>query len=335
MGRCSIRAEQWYGEYGNVSLRAGTFAPPVFPALLPPRPNNPGVPYITNFLFTQPLSPNWVVFAGKKDVLGSFDQDIFAGGDGTEQFVNQSIIANPAFLLGLPYSSFTAGFVSPRKWGGFGAFVMDPLDRTADFMQVGNLFKRGIIMGGEVKVKTRFFDLPGQHHVGGVWKHEAQDDLRFSFLLPGRNPGRAGRRYAGALEFLHHLLWLRPVLRPLHREPGSRLGPVQPRGDHRRQPEPREVLPQRRARRLQPAWPELGATRSASAGSSWGPATSSGRSRRRSSGHGTGAAWSSSTTIQATPWLNITPDVQWLRPSAGDLPTDNAFVYGLRINITF
>jgi hypothetical protein len=84
-GRLLVRAEQWYGEYGNVSLRAGTFTPPVFPALLPPRPNNPGVPYITNFLFTQPLSPNWVVFGGKKDVLGSFDQDVFAGGDGTDQ----------------------------------------------------------------------------------------------------------------------------------------------------------------------------------------------------------------------------------------------------------
>ena len=44
-GRLLVRAEQWYGEYGNVSLRAGTFTPTVFPALLPPRPNDPGVPY--------------------------------------------------------------------------------------------------------------------------------------------------------------------------------------------------------------------------------------------------------------------------------------------------
>lgn len=114
-----VRAEHWYGEYGNVSLRAGTIAPPVFPALLPPRPNDPGVPYITDFLYTQRLSPKWVVFAGKKDVLGSLDQDIFAGGDGTDQFMNQSFIANPAFLLGMPYTSFTAGFVS--RAGGAGS----------------------------------------------------------------------------------------------------------------------------------------------------------------------------------------------------------------------
>ena len=39
--------------------------------------------------------------------------------------------------------------------------------------------------------------------------------------------------------------------------------------------------------------------------------------------------------FQATPWLNITADVQWIRPGAGNLATDNAFVYGLRVNLTF
>ena len=187
-GRLLVRAEHWYGQYGNVSLRAGTLAPPVFPALLPPRPNNPGVPYITNFLCTQPLSQNWVVYVGKKDVLGSFDQDIFAGGDGTDQFVNQALIANPSFLLGLPYTSFTTGFVSPRTWGGFGVFVLDPRDRTADFMQFGDLFAKGIIIGGEVKARTMFFDLPGQQHVGGIWKHHSLTDLRLGESPPGVYP---------------------------------------------------------------------------------------------------------------------------------------------------
>ena len=45
-------------------------------------------------------SPNWVVFAGKKDVLGSFDQDVFAGGDGTDQFVNQSFSRKPGVPAG-------------------------------------------------------------------------------------------------------------------------------------------------------------------------------------------------------------------------------------------
>ena len=101
-GRLLVRAEHWYGEFGNVSLHTGALTPAVFPALLPPVMDGEGVPYITNFLFTQPLSEKLIVFAGKKDVLGAADQDIFAGGDGTSQFSNQAFIANPAFLLALP-----------------------------------------------------------------------------------------------------------------------------------------------------------------------------------------------------------------------------------------
>jgi porin len=41
------------------------------------------VPYITDFLLTQPLSKKWVVFMGKKNVIGAADQDDFAGGNGT------------------------------------------------------------------------------------------------------------------------------------------------------------------------------------------------------------------------------------------------------------
>ena len=135
-GSLLVRAEHWYGEYGNVSLNTGSFAPAVFPAATPAAPNDPGVPYITNFLFTQPLSEELVVFAGKKDVLGAADQDEFSGGDGTEQFVNQALVANPAFLLGLPYTSFTTGIVMPRKWGVMSAYVYDPQDRTRDFFSV-------------------------------------------------------------------------------------------------------------------------------------------------------------------------------------------------------
>ena len=32
---------------------------------------------------------------------------------------------------------------------------------------MNNLFSRGIVVGGEVKVSTNFFDLPGQQHWEG------------------------------------------------------------------------------------------------------------------------------------------------------------------------
>lgn len=187
-GTLLIRLENWYGQYGNVSLNTGSFAPAVFPAALPPAPENPGTPYLTNFLWTQPLSQQLVVFAGKKDVLGSMDQDIFAGGDGTDQFVNQALIANPAFLLGLPYTSFTAGMVSPQQWGGFSTYVYDPTDRTMNYFRLDNLFSKGVIVGSEVKLKTNLLGLPGEQHLGGMWKHLPLTNLRFQEPPPGVYP---------------------------------------------------------------------------------------------------------------------------------------------------
>ncbi len=64
-GTLLIRAEQWFGEFGNVTLNAGAFPLPIFTANLPPRLNDPGMPYITDFLLMQSLSEEVVVFAGK------------------------------------------------------------------------------------------------------------------------------------------------------------------------------------------------------------------------------------------------------------------------------
>jgi porin len=187
-GSLTIRAQQWFGQYGNVSLSTGAFEPAVFAAAIPPAPNNNGSIFLTDFFITQPLSKEWVVFAGKKNVVGTADQDAFAGGNGTDQFLNQAFVANPAFLLGLPYSSFTAGFVSPREWGSFSGFVLDPQDRTRVGFRPNELFSQGVIVGGEVKVKTNNFCLPGDIHVGGMWKHVELTDLKFAEPPPGVYP---------------------------------------------------------------------------------------------------------------------------------------------------
>lgn len=51
--------------------------------------------------------------------------------------------------------------------GGFSAFIYDPQDRTKNFFVLDSLFSLGFIVGGEVKVKTNFFSLPGEQHIGG------------------------------------------------------------------------------------------------------------------------------------------------------------------------
>lgn len=329
-GRLLVRAEHWYGEYGNVSLRSGSFTPAVFPALLPPRPNDPGVPYITNFLLTQPLSPNWVVFGGKKDVLGSFDQDIFAGGDGTDQFVNQAFIANPAFLLGLPYSSFNAGVLFRPSWGAVRAYVFDPKDRTAEFFSFGDLFQNGIIVGSEVKVNTNFFGLSGEQHVGGLWKNHPLTNLQFNEPPPGEYPEPTvpGFPTLPTSWTVYHGFDQNFVQSSV--DPSEAWGIFGRASLSDGNPTPVRYFFQLGLGGKNP----FGWNQGDRFGIGWyftGASSEFGPLPRALFGPQNGSGVEVFYNFQVTPWLNITPDLQFVRPGAGAIAND-AFVYGLRVN---
>jgi len=330
-GSLLVRAEHWYGQYGNVSLNTGSFAPAVFGAALPPAPNNPGDLYMTNFVITQPLSENLVVFAGKKDVLGGADQDVFAGGDGTDQFMNQALIANPAFLLGLPYTSFTAGVAMPQDWGMVSAYVYDPQDRTQNFFELGDLFSQGVIVGGEVKVNTNFFDRKGDHHVGGMWKHVDLTDLSFAEPPPGVYPeptvpgfptlADSWTLYYGFDQYLVEFggkqergygLFGRASISdgnptPIRYFLSAGIGGYSPVG-------------QKRGDQFGVGWYYVGAS------NEFGPLPQAVFGPR--DGSGVEAFYN----FQVTPWMNITPDVQYIHPGAGAI-ADDAFVYGVRASV--
>lgn len=341
-GQLLVGAQHWYGQFGNVALNTGAFPPAVFAASLPPEINNPGVPYITDFLFTQPLSEKLIVFAGKKNVIGAADQDIFAGGDGTDQFMNQSLIANPAFLLALPYSSFTTGFAAPKKWGLISGFVMDPQDRTRDFFRLDDLFSKGVIVGGEVKVKSNFHCKPGEHHVGGIWKNIDLIDLSrdipppIDYPYPPVPPGAAtkGDSYTIYYGFDQYL--------QVYPGEGRGVGPAKrPRGwgffgrgsISDGNPTPFDYF-------LSAGIggdSRLGCDRGDTFGIGWyytgvsdqfGPAAQAALAPR----DGTGVEFYYN--FQVTPWLNVTPDMQYIRPEISSFTGgDDAFVYGLRVNM--
>ena len=331
-GSLLVRAEHWYGQYGNVSLNTGGFAPAVFGAATPVVPDSPGDLYMTNFVITQPLSEELVVFGGKKDVLGGADQDVFAGGDGTDQFLNQAFIANPAFLLGLPYTSFTTGVVMPQDWGMFSAFVYDPQDRTTNcFDNLGDLFSTGVIVGGEVKVTTDFFDLKGDHHVGGMWKHVDLTDLRFAEPPPGVYPEPtvpgfptlpdSYTIYYGFDQYLVQFndkqqrgygLFGRASISDANPTPVSYflscgIGGYSPVG-------------KQRGDQFGVGWYYVGVS------NEFGPLPQAIFGPR--DGTGVEAYYN----FQVTPWMNITPDVQYIHPGAGAI-ADDAYVYGLRVSV--
>lgn len=334
-GKLLVRLEHWYGEYGNVSFRTGSFSPAVFPAATPPAPNDPGALFVTNFVFTQPLSENFVVFAGKKDVLGAADQDEFAGGDGTQQFMNQALVANPAFLLGLPYTGIVAGFASPQDWGMISGFVYDPKDRTQDFFDLGDLYAKGVIVGGEVKVNTDFFGRSGDHHVGGMWKHVKLTDLRFNEPPPGVYPEPTVPGFPTLSDSWTLYYGFDQYFVEFSNDPKARKGwglfgrasisdgnPTPIRyflsgglgGDSR--------LRDGKDDKWGIGWYYVGAS------DEFGPLPQFVFGPR----DGTGVELFYN--FQVTRFLNVTPDIQFIRPEAGAI-ADNAFVYGLRANLSW
>ena len=330
-GRLLVRAEHWFGEYGNVGLRTGSFAPPLFPTVLPTRPDDPGVPFITAFMLTQPLSEKLVVFAGKKDILGAADQDIFAGGDGTTQFLNQAFIANPAFLLAFPYTSFTAGAVMPRQWGGMSVYVYDPKDRPGDFFRLDDLFSEGIIVGGEVKVKTNVFCKPGEHHVGAVWKHTDLPDLRIDEPPPGQYPYPNIPGVPTKSDSYTVYYGFDQYLSLYSNEPQRGWGLFGRAAIADGNPNPVRYFLSAGIGGDSPFRGDCGDK----FGVGWfytGASSEFGLLPRAVFGPRDGTGVEVFYNFQATPWLSVTPDFQYLRPAAGAI-ADDAFLYGLRVNM--
>jgi porin len=313
-------------------LRTGALTPAVFPAALPTTPDDPGVPFLTNFLITQPLSESVVVYGGKKDVLGGADQNEFSGGDGTHQFVNQALVANPAFLLALPYSFFTVGSVVRTTWGGLGIFVMDPKNRTQDVFEFGDLFADGLILGTEIKLRTHFLDRKGQHHVGAIWKHVDLPDLQFEPYVPGDFSGGLSSLqtkpdsytlYYGFDQYLFQQagnpnrgwgLFGRASISdgnptPLDYFLSLGIGGFSP-------------LRQDRGDRFGLGWYFTGAT------DEFGPIP------QALLGPSDGTGLEAFYNFQLTRNLNVSPDIQWIQPGATAI-ADDAFVYGLRVNASF
>jgi len=332
-GRLVVTAEHWWGDYGNVSLSTGAGAPAVFGAALPPTPNDPGTLYLTNFFVVQPFSPNFVVFAGKKVLVGEMDQDRFAGGNGTQQFMNQALVANPAFLSGLPYTSFSAGIVSPQKWGKMAISVRDPQDRTTDTVGLSDLYSKGAIVSGEVSLTTNFFGLPGDQHIGGVWKGFDQGNLNFLLSPPSDYPGTGGSSsrtlsqgytvFYGFDQFVVKYsddeergwgLFGRASLSdgnptPVRYFVSGGIGGDSPfkgwsRGD-----------------KFGLGWYYVGAS------TEFSPVTQA----LFAPTNGTGVELFYK--VQVTPWLDISPDIQYIKPGLLSRIADEAYVFGVRVNV--
>ena len=179
-----VTMENVWGRWGNVSFETGGLSPAVFNAAMPVDPVAHGDLYCTNFMLIQPLSEQFIVTVGKTRTIGVADNNKFAGGDGSDQFVNQTFVANPLMVPQIPLSTFVVGALMPQEWGHVSLSVMDPMERGREFMEFETLFSQGAIAFGQVQVDTEFFDMPGEQHVGGFYKNVDLLDLTFTPVPP-------------------------------------------------------------------------------------------------------------------------------------------------------
>ena len=179
-----VTMENVWGRWGNVSFETGGLSPAVFNAVMPVDPVAQGDLYCTNFMLIQPLSEQFIVTVGKTRTIGVADNNKFAGGDGSDQFVNQTFVANPLMVPQIPLSTFVVGALMPQEWGNITLSVMDPAERGREFMDFGTLFETGALVFGQVQVDTEFFDKPGEQHVGGFYKNVDELDLTFTPVPP-------------------------------------------------------------------------------------------------------------------------------------------------------
>jgi porin len=162
-----LRAEHRYGE--SLAGATGALLPSAVAADLP-TPETENV-YLTNVLFTQMLSERFGVFFGKLDTLDG-DLNAFAHGRGKTQFSNSAFVASPIALRTVPYATLGAGFVILGD-EGTPLFQFSVLDPTGSIRTSGvdDLYNDGVTLVGELRVPTQFFGRPGHQLFGASWSN--------------------------------------------------------------------------------------------------------------------------------------------------------------------
>ncbi|QDV73994.1 carbohydrate porin [Botrimarina mediterranea] len=314
-----VRAEHRFGE--NINGDTGAFLPASVLTALPVADSEEL--YLTNVLFTQALSERFAVFAGKLDTLDG-DLNAFAHGRGKTQFSNVGFVTNPALLRVVPYSTLGCGFAVLGDEGEpvFSYMLLNSED-TAKTSGFSELFNDGVAMAAELRLPTEFYGLPGHQLVGAAWNNREFTSLGQDprVVLPDIPVAQASDAWAVYWNFDQHL-FVDPCdagrgwgvfgraaisdeeINPLSWFLSFGLGGHNPMRGHEAD-----------------TW-----------GAGWFVAGSSGEIGPIietflgpiGDGHGVELFYN----WQATPWLNVTPDLQVLAPSRENV--DTALVLGVR-----
>jgi porin len=317
-----VRAEHLFRT--SINGFAGSFMPATILTALPPTGTDEV--QLTNFLFTQVLSESCAVFFGKLDTADG-DLNAFASGRGKEQFSNLALIAPPTPLLAVPYSTLGAGFTLLHEGQPVFVFtVLNPVD-TSSTIGLDELFEEGVSLTALLRVPVQLAGRPGVQAVGAAWSSRDFTALgQDPRILTGNVPITERTGTWCVFWSGHHYLHVDPC------DPTKGWGVFGRAAVSDGNPNPLEYflsfgiggtspLAGRQGDTFGIGWyrnylsDELGAIATQLIG--------------LQDGQGVELYYN----IAVTPWLHVTPDVQFLKPEFGRF--DDTTVAGVRVNVDF
>jgi porin len=124
---------------------------------------------LTAAKFTQALSENFLVYAGKINTIDNVQQPFMPGRGLDAGFMNAALVWNPILGRTLNYATLGAG--AAILAGGQPVLTLTVYDTNDDSTTNGFnvLFDNGAIIYPTVSLPTKFFDLPGHQSVWGAY----------------------------------------------------------------------------------------------------------------------------------------------------------------------
>jgi len=150
-------------------------------AMLFPVPDQ-GVTALTGVKLTQFLSEQFLVFAGKINVVDAY-QNPFAAGKGQTQFMNTAFVLPPILGRTIPYSSLGAGFaVLQDMYPVVSVMVLDAVNHstTSGF---DDAFEDGVSLFGSVSLPVELAGRPGHQTILFSWANKSVTALDASAYL--------------------------------------------------------------------------------------------------------------------------------------------------------
>ena len=168
----TLHGETRYGESAN-SLTGALM--PVNLMLAVPKPNGT-INALSGVKFTQFLSEDMLVYAGKINTLDDFKQPI-TGAGGLTGFQNTAMIFNPVYARTVPYSTFGAGFARLQNMEPVFAVAVFDTNNTPTVSGFDTFFDNGATIFAQINLQTNFFDRAGHQGVSGTYSSGTYTDI--------------------------------------------------------------------------------------------------------------------------------------------------------------